>query len=326
MPNSPVPTVEMLWEDLDPRLTLAERFGFADATAAGCWVVDSVRRCWLIEDVTCERIVLSASNALAWLATPDGGLLAKWSIAPDRFQRLEQVANLTLWLGAQGLPVSAPLPSRHGRVQVELDGSSMGVQRAMPGDLLDTNNLAQVRAAGATLARLHLALAEYRAVTSLFEDDTGPEALSARVTTWLDAAGGQVPSSGLTTLHRMVADAPQEPAAAQVVHGDFRASNILCTGPDVVAVLDLEETRLDFPIDEIARSAVLLGTRFRDWGPVSAGVRATFLAGYEAVRPLSPAERAWWVPLVLWYSLQLVPEGDDPTGWRAAAYEQIPAL
>jgi len=42
---------------------------------------------------------------------------------------------------------------------------------------------------------------------------------------------------------------------------------VLFAGADVAAVIDFEEARLDHRIDELARSAVLLGTRFHNWAP-----------------------------------------------------------
>lgn len=107
------------------------------------------------------------------------------------------------------------------------------------------------------------------------------------------------------------------------MHGDYRAANILCRGDKIAAVLDFEEARVDHPVCELALAAVLLGTRFHDWGPVSARTRATFLTGYESVRPLEETEASWWKPLVLWNSMMLVPAGADPTGWGTAVIEQL---
>ncbi len=153
-----------------------------------------------------------------------------------------------------------------------------------------------------------------------------PDPLAARIVTWLGSAGDHVPEAGRRTLRRLVAEAPADPLPTQLVHGDFRSSNILCAGSDVAAVIDFEEARLDHCLDEIARSAITLGTRFRDWGPVPAHVRATFLAGYESVRPLTPLEQRWWDILVLRYALTLVPPGDDPTGWGTSALDHLEAL
>jgi homoserine kinase type II len=84
-------------------------------------------------------------------------------------------------------------------------------------------------------------------------------------------------------------------------------------------VIDFEEARLDHRVVELARSAVLLGTQFHHWGPVSGQVRTAFLDGYRSESQLSEAEAQWWTILVLWISLLMVPQGDDPTGWGTSA-------
>ena len=109
----------------------------------------------------------------------------------------------------------------------------------------------------------------------------------------------------------------------RLVHGDYRSANILVAGPGIAAVIDFEEARFDHRIDELARSAVMLGTRFRDWGPASPEVRTAFLDGYQSERRMTAAEATWWDALVLWYSLVLTPAGEDPTGWGQVALDQL---
>lgn len=326
MSASQPPTVEMLWEEHEPQHVLLRRFGFEDAVAAGRWVATTVHGHWGIRVDSCERIVLSDANALAWLATSSGHLLAKWSVAPARTPLLAEVARLTQWLHLRGLPVSPPLRSSDGRLQVEGEGISMSLQHVIRGELLDVADPDQVRAAGVVLARLHHALADYPGTDQIVPPYTRPGPLAARITGWLGSTGDHVPEAGRRTLRRLVADAPADPLPIQLVHGDFRSSNVLCHGSSVAAVIDFEDVRLDHCLDEIARSAVMLGTRFRDWGPVSAEVRTTFLAGYESVRPLTPVEKSWWDILVLRYALTLVPPGDDPTGWGQSALSHVAAL
>ena len=326
MADSHVPVVEMLWEPDDPHGVLEERFGFADAVSAGHWVAATVHEHWGIRIDSCERIVISDRNALAWATTPSGRLLAKWSVAPERFERLSRIARLTRWLDGNGLPVSAPVQTLDGRLQVEVDGVSMGLQRVIQGDLLDVDAAEQVQAAGAILARLHDALAAYPDADQVVPPERRPKTLAARVTDWLDSASEHVPEAACGALRGLVAGTPADRSATQLVHGDFRSSNVLCTGPTIAAVIDFESARLDHCIDEIARSAVLLGTRFRDWGPVSAEVRKMFLSGYESVRRLTPYEASWWDVLVLWYTLAFVPPGDDPAGWARSALSQLAEL
>ncbi|UAL31921.1 phosphotransferase [Nocardioides rotundus] len=307
----------MLWEATDPQRVLSERFGFGGGGEAAAWVIETLDRHRGIRVDAVERIVMSDHNALAWLHTDAGRLLAKWSVAPDRFARLAALARLTSRMGERGVPVSVPLTTIDGHDQLQVAGVSLGVQRVVDGALLDVADEEQVRSAGVTLARLHDALAadgEAASLPGLGE----PRSLVERVGGWLERSA-HAPEAPYSLLGELLADAPPDDLPTQVVHGDYRAANVLCSGSSVVAVLDFEEARLDHRVDELARSAVLLGTRFHDWGPVSADVRAGFLAGYQSVRRLSDPEQAWWRILVLWYSLAMIPAGEDPTGWRTAA-------
>lgn len=325
MAESHSPVLEMLWEAYDPGDTLGERFGFSGGESAGRWVADRLDEHWGVRVDSCERIVMSSGNALAWVDTPAGRLIAKWSVVPDRFPRLAAIARLTSWLDGQGLPVSAPVPARDRRLQVEAGQVSMGLQRVIAGELLDTADPAQVRAAGALLARLQEALA------ACPHPDPDPAStycvpakpLAARVIDWLDTCAEHVPATVRDALRGLVAAAPADSLPRQLLHSDFRAANILCVGTEIVAVLDFEEARQDHRVVEAARSAVLLGTRYHDWGPVPVAVHAQFRAGYESVRRFSPVEAAWWDIVVLWQTLTFVPPGADPAGWGASALSQL---
>lgn len=326
MAEPDAPALEMLWESHDPPSALQERFGFGNGESAGRWVAAVLVEHWGVRVHSCERIVISDHNALAWVATSRGRMLAKWSVVPERFPRLLQIARLTRWLDGQGLPVSGPVPALGGRLQVEVDGASMCLQHEIEGDLLDTADPDQVRAAGAVLARLQDALAAYPDVDRI-HPIAGPSAsLTDRVTDWLDSGAEHVSETARNALRRLVADAPQERLPPQLGHHDFRSANILCAGAEVAAVIDFEEARFDHRVVELARSAVMLGTRFRSWGPVSGEVRSEFLAGYQSVRRLTPVEAGWWDVLLLWHTLAMVPTGDDPTGWGPSARRHLAEL
>ncbi|WP_328478396.1 phosphotransferase [Actinoplanes sp. NBC_00393] len=313
----------MLWEPHDPRQALDERFGFSDEKSAGRWVAAMLDEHWGVRVETCERIVMSDGNALAWVGTPSGRLIAKWSVVPERFPRLAQTARLTGWLHDRGLPVSAPVPARGGRLQVEAGRVSMGLQREIMGELLNTADLDQVRASGALLAELQSALAAYPHADQLPALAGSSEPLTARVTAWLGSRAGHLPAAARDTLRDLVAGAPPDRLARQLVHFDFRSANILVADGKVAAVLDFEETQHDHPLVELARAAILLGTRYHNWGPVPADVRAEFVAGYQSVRPLTEAEARWLDILLLWQALAMVPPGDDPTGWGPSALRQL---
>ncbi|MGX6608364.1 phosphotransferase [Micromonosporaceae bacterium Da 78-11] len=323
MVESHPPVLEMLWEAQDPRHALDGRFGFRDGSAAARWVADTLDFNWGVRIDSCERIVMSDGNALAWVRTSSGRLLAKWSVAPERFPRLAETARLTSWLHRRGLPVSAPVPARDGSLQVEVDRVSIGVQREIVGDLLDTADLDQVRAAGALLARLQDALAAYPDADRMPAPAVPAKPLRTRIVDWLDSRADHLPPAARHTLRGLVAGAPPDELSRQLVHFDFRSANILCARGEIAAVIDFEEARQEHRLVELARAAVLLGTRYHDWGPVPAEVHAEFLTGYGSSRPLTPAESGWLDILLLWQGLAMVPPGDDPTGWGPAALNRL---
>lgn len=242
----------MLWESADPAQALRQRFGFADPAAAAGWVGDVLSARWAIAVDDCERLVISAGNLLAWVTADGRRLIAKWSAVPELFQRLADTAALTMWLHARrGVPVAAPIPAADGHLRVELGNVSVGVFPVIGGALLDAGNLARVTEAGHMLAALHDAMAAY------------PHRIG----------GGPAPRR------------------QQLVHNDFRSANILHDGTRITAVLDFEDVTYQTRTADLAKAAVLLATRYRNWIPTSQAVREAFTAAYCDRAPLTSAEQ-----------------------------------
>lgn len=315
----PAPRLEMLWESTDPLAALTSRFGFADADELAAWVTKVLADRWGVEVVSCDRVVISAGNALVWVTASTGRLILKWSVIEELFPRLANVARLTEWLDERGVPVSAPMPSSDGELQVELNGFSMGLQSVVEGSMLDVSDPSQVHAAGAALARVQLALADYPEPELGVGGQADASPLRARIEGWLETATGPHVAELAESLRGRSAALPVDEPSRQLVHLDVRSANMLWSGDQVVAFLDFEEAGVDFPVAELAKATVLLGTRFRQWGPVSVGTQAAFVAGYRSVRELTSVEEAWLGSLILLQTLQMIPDGDDPTGWKAAA-------
>jgi homoserine kinase type II len=251
------PGVEMLWESADPGEALRKRFGFRDSRSAGEWVADVLDRHWGLDAVGCDRLVISGRNVMAWARAGDRRLVVKWSALPHRFSRLEDAARLVAWLDTQAVPVAAPIAATDGRLLVQLGNGAKGPLRSrlplpgaqflvgvlpvIEGDLLAVDNPAHVDEAGRMLATIHHALASYP---------------------------GQAGRRGRR-------------ARTQLVHNDFRSANILHDGTRISAVLDFEEVTYATRAADIAKSAVLLATRYRDWGPTDASVRSAYLSAYD---------------------------------------------
>ncbi len=259
----------MLWESADPGQQLTKRFGFRDGAAAAEWVADTLDTCWQLPLVRCDRLVISGRNVMAWVQSEDRPLIVKWSSFPKRFARLRDAARVVAWLDAEAVPVAAPIAASDGRMLVELGNDAAGKLRSrMPlpgsrflvgvlpmvdGDLLSADDPGQIDDAGRLLATLHQTLAAYP---------------------------GQVRGGG-------------RGGRRQLVHNDFRSANVLHDGTRISAVLDFEEITYATRAGDLAKAAVLLATRYRDWGPTSETVRTAFLRAYddEARDPLSSSER-----------------------------------
>lgn len=121
------------------------------------------------------------------------------------------------------------------------------------------------------------------------------------------ADDAQVRAAGemLATLHAELAAYPEvvptaepRPSGTQLVGNDFRSANILWAGGRISAVLDLEEARYERRVDDLAKAAVLLGTRYHDWAPTPSDARDAFVAAYQAAHPL-PAEELEEVQVII---------------------------
>ena len=95
------------------------------------------------------------------------------------------------------------------------------------------------------------------------------------------------------------------PLPAQLVQHDFRAANLIWEGEKIAAVLDFEELRWGYRVEDLAWAAVHLGTLYQDWGAVPEAVHAMFLEAYRAEKALAADEEAWLPILLRWHGLDL---------------------
>jgi homoserine kinase type II len=241
----------MLWESTEPRSALQERFGLAGFDEAGSWLTKVLAEAWAIDVQRCDRIIISGDNAIAWIRTNRGALVAKWSRAQDHFVRFAATADLVHALHRQGVPVAPPLASVDGQYRVIIGSLSMTVQPEVDGELLDTTDDTAVRRAGACLARLHSALATQRdsRLTESARHRGGSLDLRRRIGTWLQGLqhedNGMAPAAS-ARLCDQLASLPQIDNEPQLIHNDYRASNILTSGSGITAVLDFDEVALDY--------------------------------------------------------------------------------
>ena len=308
------PGLSMLWESSDAARELPERFGLDDLDTAGQWLAGVLAEHWGLRTTALTRLTLSDHNAIAWVSSDRGPVAVKFSAAAEHFARLAGTTQLLTHLATHGLPVAAPLPTRDGSTRVVADGPagqlSLAVLPEVEGDWLDVADLRAVHAVGACLASLHHALGDV-------DPGDAPRPLRTRLAGWLDERDpGRAPAAS-ARLAALLEGLPELEDSPQLIHGDYRAANLLMRDGTVAAVLDLDEARADHRIADLAQAGTYLATLFRDWGPTPAPAREALRAGYESVRRLSPAESAWLEALTLWMGIAAIPPGDDGR-WSAA--------
>lgn len=189
-------------------------------------------------------------------------------------------------LYAAGLPVPVARTLDHGRRFLLLQGRPALLVPRLPGSHCVVPAEAQCAAAGAMLARLHVAGARMPVERHRRDADWWPSAmallapsLSADVRAELSAALGAATQAFARCAH----------LPHGLVHGDFFRDNVLLDGDGVTGVLDFFHATHDLLAWDIAIA-------LNDWSIVGArpdAARATaFLGGYQRYRPLADDEYA----------------------------------
>jgi homoserine kinase type II len=310
------PSLTMLWESTDADAALAQRFRFPSAADASRWVTDTLGQAYGLDVVSVDRLVISATNLLGFIQSADGPLLVKCCALPDAHTQLLAQGELLGWLREREIPVSAPVPSRSGAVQVDREHLTLGVQRMIPGTWLDPSVSAQAGAAGEVLADLHQALAGYPHADDVHRT-SAPAKLEDAVGKSLQEAGPVEPwrESAIRTLLRGIDGLDSSGLGIQLVHNDFRAANILWHDNRIAAVLDFESLQNAYRIDDLAKTLVFLATIFHHWGPATPAAHAAFLAGYQSRQPLTDQEQAWLPTLILWHTIGQTRPGPRYQAW-----------
>jgi homoserine kinase type II len=214
--------------------------------------------------------------AQSWRIETDRGALV---VRADRgVSRLTAgwLSDVMLRAADAGVPCARPLHAADGAAAFSSGGATFTVRAFVEGCGLDRDDPAQLRAAGATLGRLHGALAgacRDRPAPSPWADcfwpaDHDPPALrDGELDAWHDA----------------FAHGASGRFAHGVVHGDFWADNVIWDAGRVAAVIDWSEARVDVLARELAWATWEFG---HDEASRELDVdRArTFLKGFHAVR------------------------------------------
>jgi len=212
--------------------------------------------------------------------------------------------DLAAMLAATGLPVTTALAACDGGTIVQVHGMLLSYSAYAEGEPDDPYDPANIRAAAALLARVHVASGRWRA-RKKWPGRAAPAA-------WLTVAHNVIATvQALGAWQRCPAVGPHELAllaqeavvaghlahlavpddALLVIHGDFRAANLLFRRPGEVSAL------LDFDFAQPASALLDLGYALCFYPavlghrPFSAAERELFLQHYAAAYGGAPR---WW--------------------------------
>ncbi len=246
--------------------------------------------------ISAKGIAEGVSNS-NWLLETEGrdGRGARFILTMYEF-RID-ITELPFFLGLldhlaeRGCPVPRTIHDREGRLYRMLDGKALALIEFLPGVSVSQPTPAQARAVGGALARMHLAAADYSGTRAnglgLEEWKRLAEACGSQGLASIDPSLAALVERELPLLER---DWPTD-LPRSVIHADLFPDNVLMLGDKVSGLIDFYFACTDITAYDVAvtHAAWCFDAEGRHFDPaLSAGL----LAGYEAVRPLSTAERA----------------------------------
>ena len=194
-------------------------------------------------------------------------------------------------LAAKGCAVPRTIHDRSGALYRKLGDKAVALIEFLPGVSVSVPSPAQARAVGGALAQLHLAATDFAASRTNGMDlaewqrlagECGTEGLRS-----IDPDLANLIARELPLLDR---EWPQD-LPRGVIHADLFTDNVLMLGSRVTGLIDFYFACTDLIAYDVAvtHTAWCFDAAGRNFSPA---VSTALLAGYEAVRPLSPAERA----------------------------------
>ena len=216
------------------------------------------------------------------------------------FEKRVNAADLPYFVGlkqhlaAKGFPCPEPIPARDGEALRSLEGRPALVVSFLEGLSPRRPNVAQCRALGEGMARMHLALADFAMVR---ENSLGPAAWP-RLWAGREAdADALQPGLGALISGDLAGIAAARPQSLVLprgtIHADLFPDNAFFLGDTFTGAIDFYFACTDALAYDLA--VCLNAWAFEDGGGSSLDYNfskgAALIAGYESVRPLEPAER-----------------------------------
>ncbi|MBT9471211.1 MAG: homoserine kinase [Pseudomonadota bacterium] len=197
--------------------------------------------------------------------------------------------GLMHWLAEHDYPSATPIADRAGEILKRVRGKPAAIISFMQGLSVRRPTAAHCREAGDGLARLHLAAQGFPLSRA---NDLGQDAWAPLFATLRDDAENLKPGLAAVIeadLARIAAAWPTD-LPTGVIHADYFPDNVFFQGPTFAGAIDFYFACVDSLAYDIA--VALNAWCFEADGSFNITSARALLAGYEAHRPLTPAERA----------------------------------
>jgi len=197
--------------------------------------------------------------------------------------------ELMAWLAGHGFPSATPIADREGRLLKTVRGKPCAIVSFLSGLSVRRPTAAHCREAGDGLARLHLAAEGFKGSRS---NDLGQPAWTPMFEGLKSDAEGLKPGLAKTISFDLEQLASRWPTNLPqgVIHADYFPDNVFFKAGKFAGAIDFYFACVDALAYDVA--VALNAWCFEADGSFNITSARQLVAGYEAVRPLSAAERA----------------------------------
>lgn len=231
----------------------------------------------------------------------------------NAIEELPYFIDLMSHLAAHGIPCPRPIPDKAGVSLHMLNGKPAALISCLKGQDVEAPNVIQCAAVGRVLAQMHVASLSFD-VQPNHQNTHNPRGAEWRTKTaalvmpYLSAADQQLLQE--TMVFQTNFDISQ--LATGVIHADLFRDNVLLDGDEIGGLIDFYYACHDVLAYDLAIAV-------NDWcvnadGSLDEARLNAMLSAYQAIRPLSAAERDAWAGLLRIAALRF---------WLSRLYDQI---
>jgi len=246
--------------------------------------------------------------------------------------RLAETHRFVEFLARQGYPAPPPQPAASGRTLVDASGPLCALLPFVEGTPFEPGRRDQLLPAARSLGQLHQLAREFRPAASP-PAGAAIRRILGHKRRELALVRGHLPPDLALRLSDCLQAAESLPARGPgiMIHGDFRAQNMLFRGDSVCAVLDFDRAEPAQRLMDLAYAMVFFPAVLAP-APMTREETESFLAAYESMSPLSEHEReglpaflrfSWMRGILLWARIAYMERASDKAAGWIAAYADL---